>query len=644
MAIAGAREWLVTNGRGGYASGTVAGTLTRRYHGLLVAALQPPVRRRLIVAKCELDVTYDGVPYALAAKRWADDSVAPQGYRLCESFALRDGLPVWTYACGDVLLEQSIAMVAGADATAVCLRLTRGHGPLTVRARVLVADRDHHGGPLPDPVRFGTECDDGAARVGLPLTQRTLTIFAPGARFTAAAERYAGFMLVREAERGLEARDDYAHVVTGEFTLLPGNDGGLVFTLDALVERNAGAVVASAREANARRANAYADPLLGELAVAADAFIVARGEGPDAGRTVVAGYPWFADWGRDTMIALPGLTLHTARPEVAAGILRTFASTIDGGMLPNHFPDDGAPPEYNTVDGALWYVEAVRAYHVLTGDDGLLRDVFCALDAIVEGYVAGTRFGIVVDADGLVRAGVPGVQLTWMDAKVGDRVITPRIGKPIEINALWYAALRAMEAFALRLERPASRYRDLAERCAAGFGRFWNPARNFCFDVLDGPNGNDAALRPNQLFAVALHAVALDADRARAVVDICARELLTSLGLRTLGPSEAGYIGRYFGDQTERDAAYHQGTVWPWLIGPFVRAHLRVYGDPAGARSFVRPLVDALEGDALGTLGEIFDGDPPHAPRGTFAQAWSVAELMATLRLLDDAPRAPATG
>jgi glycogen debranching enzyme len=635
--VAEAREWLVTNGRGGYAMGTVAGSLARRYHGLLIAALAPPVERRLLVAACELTVAFDGRTFALGTNRWMSGAIAPEGYRLCESFALIDGLPTWTYACGDALIEVTIAMPAGADATALAIRSARARGPVAIGARMLFADRDHHGGELPDPSRFAVAYEAGAdsATIGFPGTPRQLTVHVPGAVVSSACERYEGYALAREAERGLPARDDYAHLLDARFVLDPGDCGGIVFALDADVGRHAPAIVSARRAANRTRIAAAASPLLGELTLAADAFIVERGPAERRGRTVIAGYPWFADWGRDTMIALPGLTLATGRPEVAREILSTFAATVDGGMLPNRFPDDGSPPEYNTVDAALWFIEAVRAYVAATNDDDFLRGVFPALRAIVDGYRAGTRYGIGVGDDGLVHAGVPGVQLTWMDAKVGDRVITPRIGKPVEINALWYAGLRAMEAFALRLGFDPAPDRALADRCAAAFERFWDAGRGYCADVLDGPGGDDWSLRPNQLFALALHASPLDDERARAVVDACARDLLTSHGLRTLAPGDPAYIGRYGGDQAARDAAYHQGTVWPWLMGPFVRAHLRVYRDRSAARTFVRPLIDALAADGIGTLAEIFEGDPPHAPRGCSAQAWSVAAAIELVTLLD---------
>jgi len=366
------------------------------------------------------------------------------------------------------------------------------------------------------------------------------------------------------------------------------------------------------------------------LVLAADQFVVRRPlpDDPD-GATVIAGYHWFGDWGRDTMIALPGLTLATGRPEVARKILTTFARFVDRGMLPNRFPDGGQAPEYNTADATLWYVEAIRAYHAATGDDGLLKDLYPMLESILAWHRDGTRYGIRQDpADGLLAAGEPGVQLTWMDAKVGDWVVTPRIGKPVEINALWYNALVAIAGFARRLRRPAEELDTQAARVATGFERFWNRHDGWCFDVLDGPDGNETALRPNQILAVSLPASALPPARRRAVVDACARHLLTSYGLRSLAPFDARYVGRYGGDQRARDGAYHQGTAWGWLLGPFALAHFNAYGDAARAREYLAPLADHLGDHGLGSIAEIFDGDAPFLPNGCIAQAWSVAETL----------------
>jgi predicted glycogen debranching enzyme len=389
----------------------------------------------------------------------------------------------------------------------------------------------------------------------------------------------------------------------------------------------------------AQPAAGLAPPWIERLVLAADQFLVTRPLADDpGGLSVIAGYHWFGDWGRDTMIALPGLTLTTGRPEAARRILTTFARFVDRGMLPNVFPDAGERPEYNTVDAALWYVEAVRAYHESTNEAGVLRELFPALEQIVHGYAGGTRYGIRVDpADGLVAAGEPGVQLTWMDARVGDWVVTPRTGKPVEINALWYNALVAMAGLARALGRPSAEWEAMAARAAAGFTRFWNAEAGYCYDVIDGPAGPEAALRPNQILAVSLPASALPAERQRQVVDACARRLLISHGLRSLSPGEPGYRPRYAGGPRERDGAYHQGTAWAWLLGPFALAYDRVHGDRTAARALLEPMAHHLGEYGVGSIAEVFDAEPPFAPGGCIAQAWSVAETLRAWCLL--APR-----
>ncbi len=338
------------------------------------------------------------------------------------------------------------------------------------------------------------------------------------------------------------------------------------------------------------------------------------------------------------MIALPGLCLATGRPWLARNILRTFSRFVSEGMLPNQFPSAGAAPVYNTVDATLWYFEAVRQYFEATSDIGLLHELFPALDGIIDAHVRGTRYHIHVDpADGLIFAGETGVQLTWMDAKVGGRVVTPRIGKPVEVNALWLNAVAAMSGFARALGRNAARYEGLAERTRTGFTKFWNSEKQFCFDVIDAPgspDGKDTSLRPNQILAVSLPETALTQEQQRAVVDVCARELLTSFGLRSLARNEPGYRGRYARSPEERDDAYHQGTVWGWLLGPFALAHLRVYRNAGEAMSFLEPVFGHIKAAGLGTAGEIFDGDPPFIPNGCVAQAWTVGETLRAWRAI----------
>ena len=639
LATAERREWLCTNGIGGYASGTLAGTLTRRYHGLLVAALRPPLGRRLVVSKLDEDVEYAGRPYALAANRWADGSVAPHGYRLIERFRLDGTTPVWTYACGDALVEKRVWMEPGANTTYIRYQVLRASAPLTLTLRALVNHCDYHSTAHGDGWTMAVTPVDGGFRVQAYDGAAPVVLLAPRAEVRVEHAWYHGFALPRERERGLDSEGDHLHAGTFKAALGAGD----TLTVVASTESAPG----TDGERAWKRRQAYEADLLArwtrgwpgaetapawirQLALGADQF-VARRPLPDepGGMTVIAGYHWFGDWGRDTMIALPGLALATGRPELAVRVLRTFARFVDQGMLPNRFPDEGEAPEYNTVDATLWWFEAIRATHEATGDDGLLKDLFPALENVVDWHRRGTRYGIGEDpVDGLLRAGQPGVQLTWMDAKVGDWVVTPRIGKPVEINALWYNALRAMAGFARRLKRPATTWDAAADRARDGFGRFWNEGAGYCYDVLEGPHGDDGSLRPNQIFAVALPESPLPRERQRRVVDACARHLLTSHGLRSLAPGDPAYRGAYGGGQTERDGAYHQGTVWGWLLGPFALAHARAYGDREAARALLEPLGQHLADYGVGSIAEIFDGDPPFAPRGCIAQAWSVAETL----------------
>ncbi|HKS96670.1 MAG TPA: amylo-alpha-1,6-glucosidase, partial [Terriglobia bacterium] len=459
-----------------------------------------------------------------------------------------------------------------------------------------------------------------------------------------ASEWYRNFRLALERERGLDDLEDHFHAATFRGEIKPGDSLTIVLSTEPGVDAAHELQACWAREVvlldqwtqaipRASRGAATADNApawIQHLVLAADQFIVRRPRPENSeARTVIAGYPWFGDWGRDTMIALGGLTLATGQPATARNILECFASLVDQGMLPNRFTDSGETPEYNTVDAALWYIEAVRQYYAATRHRKVLRALFPVLTGIVKAYRDGTRHNIQADRDGgLLDAGEPGVQLTWMDAKVGDRVVTPRTGKPVEVNALWYNALVTMGELARTLGESSAEYDRLASQVRASFQRFWNPSAGCCFDVLDGPNGDDPALRPNQLLAVSLAHSPLDPDRQHAVVDACAAQFLTSFGLRSLAPGDPHYQGRYTGGPAERDGAYHQGTVWAWLLGEFALAHLRVYQDARQAASYLAPLEHQLKAYGLGAIGEIFEGDAPFAPRGCIAQAWSVGEIL----------------
>lgn len=640
LAEAESREWLVTNGLGGFASGTIAGLLTRSYHGLLVAALSPPGRRTLLVTKIDESVEYSGQTFALGANRWTGGAIEPQGFRNIQSFRLEGTVPAWTFALGDALIEKRVWMEHGRNVTCVRYELARGESAANLSLKVLVNYRDFNGSTHANGWRMDVQPVERGITVTAYSGATPFFLLSDKAKGEPANEWYRNFDLAVERYRGLEDTEDHLHAATFTAALEPGAPVTLVLSAeanpdmdgDAALERHRTrerSLLGSWAGANSKVAAAAPD-WIRQTVLAADQFVVRRGhDAPAERRSVIAGYHWFSDWGRDTMVSLPGLTLATGRPEIARSILDSFSHFVDGGMLPNFFPEAGQSPEFNTVDAALWFFAAVREYYAVTADKKFLRRVLPALRQIIQGYAAGTRFNIHADpADGLIYAGQPGVQLTWMDAKVGDWVVTPRIGKPVEVNALWLNALAAMALFCRELGEPSAEHERQAAQIRESFKKFWNPSAGFCFDVLDGPDGHDASLRPNQIFAVSLAESPLSPDQQRAVVDVCANRLLTSFGLRSLAPDDPLYRGVYGGPQRDRDAAYHQGTVWGWLLGPFALAHYRVYGSSAAALAFLEPMRDHLLAAGLGTASEIFDGDPPFAPRGCIAQAWTVAELL----------------
>jgi predicted glycogen debranching enzyme len=649
--LAESREWLVTNGIGGYASGTVAGSQTRRYHGLLVAALQPPLGRTQLVSAIDEIVHYAGTDYFLATHRWASGTVDPKGFLLVEDFHLEGTKPVWSYALADALLEKRVWMRQGENTTYIQYTLVRGSSAVDLDLKALVNYRDFHllthAGDWRmkiEPVVHGIQVQAFAGATPFYLKSSSLAC-------EPHHEWYLGCYFREETARGLEDREDRLFAALFRAKLQVGASVTLVATTDA----NA---LLDGETTAAQRANyemklftawqekhealaAEAPSWLWQLILAADQFIVKRSlpEEPD-GRSIIAGYHWFGDWGRDTMVALPGLTLATGRAEVAKQILLAFSRYVDGGMLPNNFPDAGGQPEYNTVDAALWYFESLRQYFEYAQDLATLQKLFPVLGEIIDAHVKGTRYNIHVDAaDGLLFAGGPGLQLTWMDAKIGDYVVTPRTGKPVEVNALWINALETMAQFARLLGKPGEGYEILAAKAAKSFQKFWNAERGCCYDVIGVPGvGNDSSLRPNQIFAVSLPGNLLTLEQQRSVVDVCARHLLTSHGLRSLAPGEPGYTGHYGGGPRDRDGAYHQGTVWGWLLGPFALAHFRVHQDREAALRFLEPLGRQIYTSGLGTLSEIFDGDAPFTPRGCIAQAWTVAEVLRAWQELAPGP------
>jgi predicted glycogen debranching enzyme len=653
------REWLVTNGCGSYASGTVAGLLTRGYHGLMVAATTPPVGRMLMLAKWDEEISYLGQTFNLCTNRWRGGGLSPIGHYGIERFWLEGTVPVWRFGLADAVVEKRLWMEPGVDTTYIEYTVVHASQPLTMLCRAIADYRSYHdrtsAGRFPNaqvtPVASGL-------KVQLAPDGKALYLTTTGAQATAANDWYIGFDLAQERQRGLQDFEDHLHVGDFTVTLTPGQTHLMAASLEATAQPDLAALDRrKAYEAGllktwgGTRADAGqgAPAWVRQAVLAADQFVVNRNiiDSPapgqvTPGKSVIAGYHWFEDWGRDTMISLPGLALATGRPAIARQILLTFAPYVSQGMLPNRFPDFADAPMYNTVDATLWYFQAIWAYFQKTRDLDTIGQLYPVLSDIVAWHQQGTRFNIHVDpADGLLYAGQDGVQLTWMDAIVGTWVVTPRIGKPIEVNALWYNALNILAALARALNKDASGPAALAAAALKGFGRFWNPATGYCFDVLDGPNGAETHLRPNQLIAISLPDAALKVPdlfppaQQKAVLTACEIDLLTFPGMRSLSPNDPDYRGAYTGDQGQRDSAYHQGTVWAWLKGPFIEAHFKVYGDADRAQQLLQPWADALVSAGLGSVSEIFEGQPPIQPRGCIAQAWSVGELLRIWTLIN---------
>jgi len=643
------REWLETNGLGGFASSTIVGLNTRRYHGLLIAATRPPVGRMVLLSKLEETLIIAGERFELSANQYPG-VIHPQGFQHQTRFRL-DPFPVFTYQAAGIELEKAVFMARGENTTVVQYRLRGAAGDsVLLEVRPLIAFRDYHSTTHENGVLNGTLSSRPGLVSMVPYEGVPPMYLAHDAdAVEPAGQWYRNFEYRLEQERGLDFREDLFNPLMFRFELAHHGSATIVASTEARSISDAHGLRNNeiARRSAVARSAPVKDELVRSLVTAADQFLVARGEQ----ETVIAGYHWFSDWGRDTMIALPGLTLMTGRYEVARNVLLTFAKYVDQGMLPNRFPDAGEQPEYNTVDGTLWYFEAARAYAEYADDFEFIRkNLYEVLSDIIAWHIRGTRYGIRVDEAGLLNSGVPGVQLTWMDAKIGDWVVTPRHGKPVEIQALWYNALRTMENFAEHFgdSEARKRYSRMATVTRWSFNRlFWNEKLSCLYDVVNGASA-DASIRPNQILAVSLPHSMLSLERARAVVDVVARELLTPYGLRTLSPLDSRYVGRYEGDQRARDSAYHQGTVWPWLLGPFLSAFIKVNGGTPEARlqaaKWLEPFREHLRKAGLGQVSEIVDADFPHYPRGCIAQAWSVGEILraAVVNVFNLRPARPA--
>lgn len=631
------REWLETNGVGGFASATVSGIHTRRYHGLLIAATKPPVGRMLMVSKFEEMLDVGDERFDLSANEYPG-AIHPRGFEHLANFCL-DPWPVYTFDVDGVKLEKSIFMAYGRNTTVVSYKVIEAPKGIGVKLelRPLIAGRDYH----------STTHENGAMSRCYEMFPNIVSLtpydglprvyFAHNAASVEEQNTWYKNLIYRiEQERGLDYVEDLFNPFVLRFTLKKGSSATVILSTSPVKV----AEVDSLRRDEARRRKSIEssamvdDDFVRQLTLAADQFIAKR----DNGFTLMAGYPWFTDWGRDTMIALPGLTLYNGKADVAKGILRTFAQYIDQGMLPNRFPDLGEQPEFNTVDATLWYFEAIRAYAAATDDYAFVeKELYPVLQSIIDWHIKGTRFGIRMLDNGLLNTGEPGVQLTWMDAKIGDWVVTPRSGKPVEIQALWYNALRIMEDLASRFgdQTTMRRYRTIASMLQWTFNRvFWNEKGGYLYDVVNG-GPPDASIRPNQILALSLFHTMLAPERAKSALEVVERELLTPYGLRTLSPRDPKYAGHYGGNAFQRDSVYHQGTVWPWLLGPYITAVVKVKGGSDAARKSIldslQPLKQHLSEAGLGQISEVLDGDAPHKPGGCFAQAWSVGEILRAL-------------
>lgn len=628
-------EWLESDSLGGFASGTVGGIRTRRYHAVLLSATTPPTGRMVLVNGFEAWIEGGSGSFPISSQRYTPDVRYPDGFNHIVGFTATPW-PCWTFRdrLGTEITQE---IVVHRDTCETVLRWRRhSDGAARLRLRLLLSVRDYHALRRENPAfNMRATTRDGNVSWRPYADQPAITALTNG-DYTQAPDWYRNFMYVQEYERGLDFVEDLASPGTFLWDLSCDDAVMILRAGDGLGVRAAPYAAVLVGSERARRAAA------GPRGIAADAYLVDRGRG----RTVIAGFPWFTDWGRDTFIAMRGLMLANGHLAEAEAILLAWSCTVSEGMLPNRFLDTGTLPEFNAVDASLWFIVVTYEYLIAAEENGRTvpadarRRLQDAVEAILQGYAAGTRFAIAADSDGLLRAGVPGVQLTWMDAKIDDRPVTPRIGKPVEIQALWINALRVGGSW-------SPRWAELARRAAASFVARYPNSGTGLYDVVDVdgmPGEVDEKLRPNQILAVGgLPFALLEGDAARQVVDLVESKLLTPLGLRTLSPDDPDYVPEYRGGPAQRDRAYHQGTAWPWLMGPFVDAWLRVRGCSMQAKSearhrFLAPLQAHLETGGIGHVAELADGAPPHEPRGCPFQAWSLGELIRIERMLAPEP------
>jgi predicted glycogen debranching enzyme len=633
-------EWIETNGLGGWASSSIIGAHTRRYHGILIAAVNPPTERFVAVSKMDETIVVNNESYELGSNNYGN-TIHPTGYQYQLRFSI-NLFPEFIYEAGGVLLKKKIGMLYGENTTIITYEVLQAEKEFVLKLQPFVALRDYHqlchanNEISKDSIYF----NDVFHTIPYKCYPH-IYIQTPGAKFEPQPDWYYQFEYIQEKLRGLDYREDlFTH---GSFhkTLKEGDKWGIIISTEKIERRDAFELLKKEKlRREALIESNQEDELIKTLTLAADQFIVQRGTDL---KTVIAGYHWFADWGRDTMIALPGLCLSTGRFKDAKKIISAFAKSVSQGMLPNRFQDNGQPPEYNNVDGTLWYFIALYKYLQATGDKAfVLTEILPVLKEIIQWHFSGTRFNIHVTSDGLLYSGEAGVQLTWMDAKIGDWVVTPRTGKAVEINALWYNAL-CIYTYLLNISGnsiQAAEYQLHAEQVKRVFNdSFWNAEKQYLNDVItDG--GIDDTLRPNQLFALSLPFTLVDTDKALPILRIIKEKLYTPVGLRSLVADHHEYKGLYSGNPLHRDSAYHQGTVWSWLLGPYIDSLIKFEGEQGLQTSFevINAFQYHLQEAGIGTISEIFDGDAPHSPQGCIAQAWSVGEILRVVKAYDLSP------
>jgi predicted glycogen debranching enzyme len=626
-------EWLETNGLGGWSGSSLSGCNTRRYHGLLMAATNPPAERMLLVSKLDESIILDGKVYDLGTNDYGD-SLSPRGIQYLSSFK-KDFFPEWIYEAGGTRIRKTITMVYGENTTLIRYEVLNAHKPFTLQLLPLIAARGYHQlqhsyNNIFWDVDFNNGLFHNQPFKGAP----DIYISVPGSIYQPVNKWYYHFNYLQEKYRGLDFEEDLFNHGLFKVQMKDGDALHIIISTENPTGKNPDTLFEQERIRKLSLLSTVSGDLLRQLVLASDQFIVKR----DQLKTVIAGYHWFTDWGRDTMISLPGLCLGTSRYEDAKKIIDVFAKSVSEGMLPNRFQDNNEPPEYNNVDGTLWYFNAVFSYLQKTNDRKfILKEILPVLTSIVEWHFKGTRYHIHVDSDGLLYAGEQGQQLTWMDARIGNWVVTPRMGKPVEIEALWYNALKIYETLLILNGETyeAKSIFEKAEQAKKSFEeKFWFEEGNYLIDLIDQEGKPDISIRPNQVFALSLPFHLIDGEKAKSVMNILRTKLYTPVGLRSLSPDDPRYKGHYGGSPFLRDASYHQGPVWSWLLGPYIEAGMKTIGESfrMEALDMIDRFTYHLNEGCIGTVSEIFDGDAPHHPRGCVAQAWGVAETFRVIK------------